>query len=152
MRLGPSQPALGLKNSAAVYQGFMDRMTSAGAFDFCASYIDDVVVHSRDLQTHLIHLQHVFLKAVAHGASISLEKCDFFCTDGLHPLSSRKDEHDRPTRLPGGVSTFRALPHSRHRSTGLEGRSIDQPRRFQGNPHNLRPVHSIPDSRALSRP
>ena len=72
---------MGLKNSAAVYQGFMDRMTSAGAFDFCASYIDDVVVHSRDLQTHLIHLQHVFLKAVAHGASISLEKCDFFCTD-----------------------------------------------------------------------
>ena len=50
--------AMGLRNSGAVFQRFMDEVT--GRLDFVYVYIDDVLVFSRTTREHLEHLTQLF--------------------------------------------------------------------------------------------
>lgn len=43
---------------------------------FCLVYIDDIMVYSRDLETHLNLLQQVFSLLKATGLTLNLKKCN----------------------------------------------------------------------------
>ena len=49
----------GLKNAPAFFQRLMDTTLSAQR-EFCRCYIDDVIIHSKSFDEHLIHLRAVF--------------------------------------------------------------------------------------------
>lgn len=66
----------GLKNAPTFFQRRMDYIF--GKYDFIVTSIDDILVHSLDLQTHLWHLE-IFLKEVkSHGIVLSEKKMLFF--------------------------------------------------------------------------
>ena len=48
----------GLKNAAQAFQHLMD--TVCQGLNFAFVYIDDILVASRDMETHMVHLRHLF--------------------------------------------------------------------------------------------
>jgi len=67
--------SFGLRNVAQTFQRFMDEIVRG--FDFCFSYIDDILVHSRSPQEHEQHLRTLFKQLQAYGILINLCKCVF---------------------------------------------------------------------------
>lgn len=65
----------GLKNAPVTFQRVMDRVL-AGA-DYLKCYIDDVLVHSRDLDSHMQHLEDLFRRLEAAGLRCHPSKCEF---------------------------------------------------------------------------
>lgn len=65
----------GLCNSQATYQRAIDNIlkeaTNAEAF------VDDIVVHSRDFELHLNHLDHTLRRLAKAGIQLRLDKCKF---------------------------------------------------------------------------
>ena len=41
-------------------------------------YLDDIIVFSQDIQTHLQRLEMVFRKLREHGLKVEAKKCQFF--------------------------------------------------------------------------
>ena len=65
-----------LKNAPAFFQRRMDYIFSR--YDFIVTYINDILVHSPDVQTHLKHLD-IFLEEVKkHGIVLSERKMSLF--------------------------------------------------------------------------
>ena len=50
----------GLKNASATYCRFVQRLVDILGFPGIVAYLDDVLVHSEDLDTHVNLLQLVF--------------------------------------------------------------------------------------------
>ena len=65
----------GLRNAAQTFQRMMDQIF--GDLPFCFVYLDDVLVFSKDLQSHQDHLQDVLQLCRDHGLTINLSKCVF---------------------------------------------------------------------------
>jgi len=65
-----------LKNAPAFFQRRMDHIFSK--YDFIVVYIDDILVHSPDLETHLKHLQVFLEEAKTHGLVLSEKKMLLF--------------------------------------------------------------------------
>ena len=65
----------GLKNAGMSFQRFMDRVLSGLPFVFV--YIDDILVASPDLPTHMQHLQAVFSRLQEAGLVLNVKKCEF---------------------------------------------------------------------------
>ena len=65
----------GLKNAAQTFQRMMDRLFSGLPWAFV--YLDDILVASRDMAEHLVHLEAVFSILAANGLVINPEKCCF---------------------------------------------------------------------------
>ena len=59
----------GLKNAPALFQRRMDFIF--GKYDFIVVYIDDIFIHSLDLETHMQHLQIFLDEARKHGIVLS---------------------------------------------------------------------------------
>lgn len=59
----------GLKNSPAFFHKRMDFIF--GKYDFIITYINDILIHSPDLQTQLVHLEIFFQEVQAHGIVLS---------------------------------------------------------------------------------
>ena len=68
-----------------------------GNLSYCFVYIDDILVFSPDLTSHIQHLQDFLKLCGAHGLMIGLGKCEFavpeteflghcLTSSGLHPL------------------------------------------------------------------
>ncbi len=43
-------------------------------------YLDDIVVHSKSIKEHLVHLEAMFEKLARHGLRMKLKKCQFLQT------------------------------------------------------------------------
>ncbi|XP_073731162.1 retrovirus-related Pol polyprotein from transposon opus [Misgurnus anguillicaudatus] len=67
----------GLKNSAASFQRLMEQVLREHKNKFCMVYIDDIIVYSPDIQTHLHHLQLIFNSLHTAGLTLNLKKCKF---------------------------------------------------------------------------
>lgn len=67
----------GLKNSAASFQRLMEQVLREHKNKFCLVYIDDIVVYSSSMSTHIEHLQKVFSCLKKAGLSLNLKKCNF---------------------------------------------------------------------------
>ena len=65
----------GLRNSGNTFQHLMDQVL--GDLHFCFVYVDDILIFSRDLSSHVDNLHEVFLLCRKHGLKIGLPKCEF---------------------------------------------------------------------------
>ena len=66
---------LGLKNAAQAFQRLMD--TVCHGLEFAFVYIDDILVASKDIETHKQHLRLLFQRLQQHGLVINVSKCQF---------------------------------------------------------------------------
>ena len=69
----------GLCNAGNTFQRLMDQIL--GDLPFCFVYVDDILVFSKDLSSHVQHLQDVLLLCREHGLTIGLPKCQFAVTE-----------------------------------------------------------------------
>ena len=65
----------GLANAAQAFQRLMD--TVCQGLDFTFVYIDDILVASKDTETHKQHLTKLFSRLQEHGLVINVSKCKF---------------------------------------------------------------------------
>ena len=88
----------GLRNAAQTFQRFMDQVLRG--LPFCFVYLDDLLVASPDMDTHLEHLRQVFKLLSDHGILIHPQKCAFAVSSldflghrvsaaGITPLQSK---------------------------------------------------------------
>ena len=63
----------GLQGAPATFQRLMDSVVSG--LDFCAAYLDDLIVHSETWKEHLTHLEHVFVRLEQAGLTVKASKC-----------------------------------------------------------------------------
>ena len=65
----------GLRNAGNTFQCLMDQVL--GDLPFCFVYVDDILIFSKNLSSHVDHLREVFLLCCQHGLTIGLPKCEF---------------------------------------------------------------------------
>ena len=65
----------GLRNAGQTFQRLMDQVL--GGLPFCFVYVDDILIFSPDLSSHVDHLREVFELCRLHGLTIGLPKCEF---------------------------------------------------------------------------
>lgn len=63
----------GLCNAAQSFQRFMDSILRG--LNFCFSYLDDILIASKDMQQHEQHLRQVFERLQKNGMVINAPKC-----------------------------------------------------------------------------
>ena len=68
----------GLRNAAQTFQRFIDHVLRD--FEFVFSYIDDILLASRDETEHMSHLRLVFQRLADYGLTINPKKCVFGAT------------------------------------------------------------------------
>lgn len=90
----------GLKNAPATFQRVMDCILRDLVGVCCFVYMDDIIIFSSSLQTHLKDLKQVFAKLKDARLKIQLDKCEFFrretqflghtvSEDGVRPNSEK---------------------------------------------------------------
>lgn len=67
----------GLKNAPATFQRMMDEVLREFLYQFCFVYMDDVIIFSKSLQDHLIHIKRIFKKFREVNLKIQLDKSEF---------------------------------------------------------------------------
>ena len=65
----------GLCSAGNTFQRLMDQVL--GDRPFCFIYVDNILIFSRDLSSHVDNLRKVFLLCRQHGLTIGLPKCEF---------------------------------------------------------------------------
>lgn len=89
----------GLRNAAQTFQRYMNSSVLKG-LDFLFVYLDDVIIASKNLEEHKLHLEQVLERFSKFGITINLAKCDFGKTKveflgyevsigGVRPLSHK---------------------------------------------------------------
>ena len=77
----------GLHGAPATFQRLMDRALQ-GCAQFCAAYLDDVVVFSTSWEDHLSHLRQVLHRIHSAGLTLNTQKCEWakreVCYLGYH--------------------------------------------------------------------
>ena len=68
----------GLTDAPATFQRLMDVVMSGLNLEVCLVYLDDIIVFSRDVDTHLDRLRAVFERMQAAGLKLKLSKCRLF--------------------------------------------------------------------------
>lgn len=67
----------GLKNAPATFQRMMDEVLRDFLHKFCFVYMDDVIIFSKSLQEHLIHIKQIFTKFREVNLKVQLDKSEF---------------------------------------------------------------------------
>ena len=104
----------GLKNAAGHFQRTMQLVVLAGLSpEECLVYVDDILVHAPDVETHINILRRVFERLRIYGLKIKPSKCQLLKTEvdylghritgeGMKPLENRIDaiiEYPTPINL-----------------------------------------------------
>lgn len=71
----------GLKNAPSTFQRVMDNVLREYLYKFCFVYMDDVVIFSKSLHEHLIHLNKIFDKFREFNLKVQLDKSEFLCKE-----------------------------------------------------------------------
>ena len=66
----------GLAQAPAYFQELMTGILKD--FNFAIAYLDDIIIFSRTLQEHLLHIRKVFKKLWSAKLTIKMSKCNFF--------------------------------------------------------------------------
>jgi hypothetical protein len=74
--------AFGLKNAPVFFKRVMDEVFEGGNFLKC--YIDDVLMHSKGLLHHLVHLEELFKRLHEVNMKIHPKKCEFVVTSAVY--------------------------------------------------------------------
>lgn len=67
----------GMKTSTAVFCRFVDRMLGAMKWTHVLTFVDDLLIFSNDMDTHLDIIERVCTKLHAHNMTLSAAKCHF---------------------------------------------------------------------------
>lgn len=67
----------GLTNAPSTFQSLMNDILREFFRDFVLVFFDDILVYSSDLETHLVHLEKVFIKLQQHALKVNGSKCSF---------------------------------------------------------------------------
>ncbi len=67
----------GLSNSPSVFQSFMNEIFRDMLHRFVVVYIDDILIYSPNLATHLHHVTQVLQRLRRYSLFLKLEKCEF---------------------------------------------------------------------------
>jgi hypothetical protein len=65
----------GLQNVVQSFQRLTGRL--GAGMDFIFIYMDDILVASRDMESHLLHLRQLLEKLREFGLVLNLKKCQF---------------------------------------------------------------------------
>ncbi|XP_038162776.1 uncharacterized protein LOC119797673 [Cyprinodon tularosa] len=68
----------GLCNAPATFQRLMQQCLSGQITESLLVYLDDIIVYSPDFDTHLQHLEEVFMCLWKHGLKLRPDKCNLF--------------------------------------------------------------------------
>ncbi len=68
----------GLKNAPATFHRVVDIILAGVKWQHCFVYLDDVIVFSNEVESHLRHLDKVLRLLGDAGISLKLKKCQFF--------------------------------------------------------------------------
>ena len=68
----------GLCNAPATFERLMERVLSQLQWQICLCYLDDILVYSGDVNTHLARLSTIFDRLRAAGLRLKPKKCHFF--------------------------------------------------------------------------
>ena len=69
----------GLTNAPATFQRLMETCLGHLNLHWCIIYLDDIVIFSKDLVSHLGRLEAVFQKLEEAGLKLKPLKCELFC-------------------------------------------------------------------------
>jgi hypothetical protein len=70
--------AFGLVNAAATFQRAMENTLHDLLYRECIVYIDDVIVFSKDFESHIARLDAVLKRLISNGLKVKPSKCEFF--------------------------------------------------------------------------
>lgn len=70
----PKMP-FGLCNAPATFQRLMDTVLSGLNYEICLAYLDDIIVFSHDLDTHLQRLEQLFIRLREANLKLKPSKC-----------------------------------------------------------------------------
>jgi len=70
----PKMP-FGLCNAPATFQRLMDTVLTGLNFDICLAYLDDIIIFSRDLDSHLERLERLFVRLREANLKLKPSKC-----------------------------------------------------------------------------
>ena len=68
----------GLCNAPATFQRLMNVALAGLDSQVCLVYLDDIIVHSVDLESHLVRLDRLLTRLVAAGLKLKVFKCQMF--------------------------------------------------------------------------
>ena len=68
----------GLAGAPLIFQDLMNNVLQGLLYDSVWAYLDDVIVYSKTIEDHLIHVEQVFLRFRKAGLKLKLSKCEFF--------------------------------------------------------------------------
>ena len=68
----------GLKNSGATFSENMNAIFQEELFQFVLLYLDDILIMSKDFQSHLQHLKKVLSRLRDANLKVKIQKCQFF--------------------------------------------------------------------------
>ena len=68
----------GLMNAPGVFQRFIEQCFQDYRDDFIVPYIDDLLVYSKDFNSHVEHLRLTLQGLQQHGIKIKAKKCQLF--------------------------------------------------------------------------
>ena len=71
-----SRMPFGLVNATSTLQRLMDRILE-DMHNFCAAYVDDILISSKDFEEHLSHIDQVMQKLKGAGLTAKLSKCEW---------------------------------------------------------------------------
>ena len=90
--------------------------------DFAFGYLDDILIHSPDVPTHLIHMRQLFQRLREADLKLNREKCNFFKShiqylghlisgEGIEPLPEKLESIKEmpPPTTPKEVKQFLGL-------------------------------------------
>ena len=69
--------AFGLCNAPSAFVQLMNATLGNAQFNHVLAYLDDVVVHSKDLESHMVHLKDVMERFERAGLKLKMSKCQF---------------------------------------------------------------------------
>ena len=73
----------GLCNAPATFERLMDLVMAGLSYEICLVYLDDIIVFSKDLSTHLLRLELIFIRLEAAGLKLKPSKCHLLQTKVL---------------------------------------------------------------------
>ena len=68
----------GLTNAPATFQRLMESCLGELHLNWCIIYLDDIIIHSRTLEEHIVRLRGVFERLRTTGLKLKPSKCTFF--------------------------------------------------------------------------
>ena len=68
----------GLRNAPAMFQRALDIIFSGVRWQTCLIYLYDVTIFSKDITSHLGHVDEVLTLLAQAGITLKLKKCEFF--------------------------------------------------------------------------